>query len=125
MKRFILLAVIAFFAHGTLNAQTILKEKGGVILTKDSASQDYFVENITKDSIKIFVVNGAKRLEKLPDGSFAVSTTSHAKVEFMLPPKEKRSLKRIVCIHSTGLMIGSISTDESNLIKQTFYAANN
>jgi hypothetical protein len=113
MKRIVLLAVIAFLAHG------ILKAQNGAILTKDTSSQNYFLENITKDSLTIVVINEQKKKEVLPNGAIAITDTPHKNVEFVLPPGKKRSLKGLVCIHTTGFMISS--ADKSSFIKQTFY----
>lgn len=116
--------LICFCFNGNLKAQAVKIEKFGVILTKEDISEEYFLENTTKDSIKVVVVNHQEKIEDLGSGIIAVSDGEHAKVDFVIPPKAKISLNYIICIHSTGLLIGS-ADNNSNLLEYKFYPIKN
>ena len=117
----ILLIVMTFCSiSNNVNAQAIKVEKFGLVLTRADNSKEWFLENTTKDSIKVFVVNHQEKFEELPGGVIAVSDGKHQKVEFTIKAGKKISLDYIVCYHSTGLMIGKES--DATLIPQLFYA---
>ena len=116
-------AVICACFSNNLKAQSVNVQKAGVILTKDDPSGQYFLENTTSDSIKVAVVNHQEQVEDLGGGNFAVNNGEHEQVAFTVPPKTKVGLAYKICIHSTGLAIGS--ADSPALLEYKFYTAKN
>jgi|GEM_PF-3434492 len=123
MKKITLSIILALLIAGNyaVHAQAARIEKFGVVLTREDHTTEWYLENTTKDSIKVFVVNHQDRIEKLPGGVIAVSEGDgkHAEIDFTIGPGQKLSLNYIICYHSIGLMIGTKS--ESTLIQQQFY----
>ncbi len=125
MKRIFLSAVVILICFSNnLKAQTVKIEKAGVILSKDDNSTKYFLENVTKDSIKVVVINHQEKTEDMGNGIVGVSSGEHIKVTFTIAPKTKMSLEYIVCVHSTGLLIGSTDNNPC-LLEYKFYTEKN
>ena len=125
-KTIIIFAAILFCLMSNIataqTAHSVHIEKNGVVLTREENQMVYFLENKNADSIKIFVVNHEDRVTKVGDGAFAVSKGVHQEVSFKMAPGEIINLTYIVCVHSTGLMIGSI--DDTNFIEANFGSMN-
>ncbi|MEI8130259.1 MAG: hypothetical protein WCG55_02015 [bacterium] len=122
MKKVALLFASCLIFSSNLNAQTVKIVKAGLVLTKQDGPKSYFVENTTNDSIKVVIINHQKKMEELPGDVIIMSNEEHRNPVLTIPPKTKMCLDGRVCIHSTGLQIGT--ADKSNLLKYKFYAKN-
>ena len=116
-----MIVALLIVGNHSANAQAVRVEKYGVVLTREDSTTEWYLENTTKDSIKVCVVNHQDRVEELPGGVIAVRTSGgeHPEIDFTIGPGQKLSLNYRICYHSTGLMINAKS--ESTLIQQQFY----
>ena len=118
--------MVALLLAGTysVNAQTTKVEQFGVVLTSDTSSNGWYLQNTTADSITVFVRNHREKVEELPGNNTIVMMSSgqHPEAHVVLAPGEKRYLGGIICIHSIGLYVGV--QDDAHLITQQFYARN-
>ena len=92
-----------------LKAQSFEYKEIGVILIKDGAT--YYLENVTKDTLSVLIVNVQEKVESLNNVLF-VHSGDHPKVEFSIPPNTKKYIP--ICIHSVGFIINSKTNIEFN-----------